>query len=289
MAISSRRPTRTRTRTRPRFTLLVLVLASITILTLWYRGAANHWLNGAKGWAADVFAPVQTAVTGAFRPVANFFEGAASYGSLKAQNAKLRQEVTALRAQSALASTYRRQAQALEAQQHLAFAGTLHQVLTDVVAGSPSNFQDTIELDKGTRAGIQVGMPAVSGTGLVGRVIAVSARTSTVLLVTDPTSAVGVRFGSHGTLALAKGQGQGRSLTVDLVDPGTRLVKGEVMVTSGGQGDLYPPGIPVGRVESASVSPGSLQENVTLKPFVNLDQLEFVSVLKWTPQRGAVP
>lgn len=283
MASSSRRTA------RPRFTLVILILASVTIITLGYKGGTNGWVSGAKGVAADAFAPVQSAANSVFRPIGNFFAGAARYGSVKSENARLRQEIAALRAQSALASSYHRQAIALEAQDHLAFAGTLHQVVTQVAAGSPSNFQGTIELDKGTDAGIKVGMPAVSGTGLLGRVVSVSRLRATVLLITDPSSQVGVRFGDRGHLAVAVGEGKGRLLAVLDVAPGTRLVRHELMVTSGGQGDLYPAGIPVGTVVSASDSPGALQEAVSLTPFVNLGTEQVVSVLLWIPARGAMP
>lgn len=281
--------TRSRRSARPRFTLLVLILASVTIITLGYKGASGRWLAGAKGALSSAFAPVQSALGSVFSPIGNFFVGAADYGSLKSQNAKLHQEITRLQAQGAQADTYRRQAQALEQQDHLAFAGNLHQIVTQVVAGSPSSFQDTIQLGKGSDAGVKVGMPAVSGTGLVGRVIAVSSHRSTVLLASDPSSNVGVRFGAKGQLAVATGAGTGRNLTVNFVAPGTRLTRGEVMVTSGGQGDLYPAGIPVGTVASGSQSPGAPQENVTLKPFVNLDRLQFVSVLVWVPVKGTLP
>jgi rod shape-determining protein MreC len=268
---------------------VVLILASITLITLGYRGSSGGWLRGTRSLAADAFNPVQSAVRSAFAPVGTFFVGAARYGSVKTENAKLHQQVTRLQARAAQADVYRRQVAALRAQDHLAFGQNLPSVVTDVVAGSPSNFQNTVQVDKGSAEGVQVGMPVVSGTGLVGRVVAVSHGQSTVQLASDPNSSLGVRFGPNSQLALAVGQGGGKPLLVDYIPTNTRLTKGEVMVTAGGQGDLYPPGIPVGTVQSAVQKPGSLQETVTLKPFVNLRQLQLASILKWTPGNGAVP
>ncbi len=271
---------------RPRFTLLVLTLASITVITLSFRGGTTGWLGGVRGVATDVFSPIQSAAGAVLGPIGNFLEGAANFGSLKSANAKLRAEVAGLKATSAAASVTKSQLAALAAQDHLSFAPNLAHVVTQVVTGSASNFQDTIQLNRGSGAGIRVGMPAVSGTGLVGTVVQVAADRSTVLLLTAPTSNVGVLYTAKGIstgLALATGQGAGKPLSVSLIGTGTVLFKDEEMVTSGASGSPYPLGIPVGTVSSASQSPGSQSETVTLTPIVHPSQLEFVSILLFKP------
>jgi rod shape-determining protein MreC len=265
---------------------LVLLLASITVITLSFRGGTTGWVGGVRGVATDVFSPIQSAAGDVFGPIGNFFEGAANFGSLKSENAKLRAEVARLKATSSAAGVTESKLAALAAQEHLSFAPNLAHVVTQVVTGSASNFQDTIQLSKGSGAGIRVGMPAVSGTGLVGTVVQVAADRSTVLLLTDPTSNVGVQYTAKGTstgLALATGQGVGKALSVSLIAPGTVLFKDEEMVTGGALGSPYPPGIPVGTVASASQSPGSHSETVTLNPIVDTSKLEFVSVLLFQP------
>lgn len=272
--------------TRPRFTLILLVLASVTAITLGFRGGEGGWLTSVKNGATDAFAPVQSATLAVVRPIGSFFEGAAGYGSLQAENAHLRARLTQLQAQSAQASDLQRQLSALEGLDHLSFAANIPKVTADVVGLSPSNFQDTVELDKGTASGIAVGMPVISGSGLVGRVVAASTSRATVLMVTDPSSNIGVRFGPKGSLALASGQGSGAPLRISYVDPGTKLATGELMMTSGGAGDLFPPGIPVGQVATHAQAPGALSEDVTLAPMVALDRLQYVDVLRWAPTSG---
>ncbi|MGH9127381.1 MAG: rod shape-determining protein MreC [Acidimicrobiales bacterium] len=267
---------------RPRFTLLVLVLASVTVITLSFRGGKTEWLAGVRGVATDVFSPIQSGASAVFGPIGSFFAGAANYGGLKAKNAKLRSEIAGLKAAAADSSVQQRQLAGLNAVSHLPFAPSLAHVVTQVVARSASNFQDTIQLDKGTGAGIRVGMPAVSGTGLVGTVVQVAANRSTVSLITDESSSVGVVFATKNSptsLALATGQGAGQPLSVSLIPPGTKLYKSTAMVTSGISGSRYPPDIPVGNVSSASQAPGSQTEKVLLTPDANMAQLEYVDVL----------
>ena len=61
------------------------------------------------------------------------------------------------------------------------------------------------------------------------------------------------------------------------------MAEGEAVVTSGLQQGLFPPQIPVGRVRGAKITPGQLEQEVTIEPVVDLDRLEFVRVLIWEP------
>ncbi len=271
----------------PRFRLLILILASATILTLNYRSNFSGVIGGIKSTSHDVFAPIQSVASGAFRPVGNFFDSAFHYSGLKAENARLRQQLGQLQGRDLQASATAQEVMALRQMNHLPWVGSLGHVAAQVISTAPSNFVVTVTLDKGSDAGIGKGMPVVSGAGLAGRVVEVSKSRCTVLLISDPTSSVGVRFGTgaNQSVAVASGAGSGARLSVSLVEPSIQLTKGEAMVTSGLQkpGDLFPPDIPVGTVASATYHNGDLQQNVTLDPAAALQRLDLVSVLKWTP------
>jgi rod shape-determining protein MreC len=285
------RSRRTRRARRPRLTIGLLILASITIITLDYRGDARGAVSGLKRAAHDAFAPVQDAVGAVVHPIGSFLAGATHAGAIEQQNAKLRAEVGRLQrealAHRADAATLR----SLEALEHLPWAAgvsalsTVPDVAAEVVALNPSDFAVTVQLDVGRSSGVDVGMPVVGGAGLVGRVIEAWASGCTVRLVTDARSAVGVRVGSPAGYALAQGTGIGRALAVQYIQPGTPLQIGEVLTTSGLQNALFPPGIPVARVTSFSSTPSSTQEAVAAQPVVDLAALQFVDVLQWEPAR----
>ena len=261
--------------------LVLLVLTAGTIITLTYRNKADHVTARIKSWAGDVFKPVETGFRDAFNPVANFFRGTVDYNSERAANARLRQQLGAMRRQSLERADQSRQLRDLLALDNLPFAGSLPKITSEVIATSFSNFQLTLQLDRGAGSGVEVGMPVVSGAGLVGRVVQVARSQSTVLLANDPTSNIGVRDG--GAVGVASGQGQGKALRVDYVPPGQPVHQGDVMVTSGLQGGLYPPGIPVGTVSLAAQPPDSLQEELAVRPVVDLSELQFVDILRWKP------
>ncbi|MCL4422351.1 MAG: rod shape-determining protein MreC [Actinobacteria bacterium] len=352
----------------------MLVLASITILTLDYRGDLKGTISGVKSAAHDVIAPVDSAVDAVLRPIGSFFEGALHYGAAERENALLRHENGALRRKATELAVAEGQVRSLLRQDHLPWVGSLPTVQCQVIALSASNFELTVELDKGTADGIAVGMPVVSGSGLVGQVIETSATRSTVLLITDPRSAVSVALdqptvspkvspttGSHSTLSatttgpgtsatkssattttspgstssnavkppasskasatssrastsptnvsasgtasgtsssraahllptyvqraigLLSGQGSGKPLTVDYVAPGTAITPGAEVVTTGLQGALYPPDLPVGTVIAVRHPADALQETVLVRPAANFFQLDFLSVIIWEP------
>ncbi|HEX2043599.1 MAG TPA: rod shape-determining protein MreC [Acidimicrobiales bacterium] len=269
---------------RQRFVLLLLVLTSITVITLDFRGEDDGFLESVRRGARDVFAPVQSAADRVFAPVGDFFGGLTRYGDVKAENDRLRTELEQARGELLRQAGADRERQQLLELQQLTFAPSIPAVAARVVSDAPSNFQVTVSIDKGSDSGIERGMPVVTGAGLVGRVADVSRTRSTVLLITDRASNVGVRLQTSGDVGVATGEGARQPMRVDLVQLETRVAAGEPVVTSGLQQSVFPAEIPVGRVRSARVAPGALKQEVTVDPVVDLGRLEFVKVLRWRAQ-----
>lgn len=275
------RRTRRARRARRGMTIGLLVLASIAIITVDYRGQAHGVISGAKRGAHDAFAPLQRGVDALVRPVGSFLSGAVHGGDLESQNAKLRAEIGALQRQTLETQATRNALRALEQLDHLPWVGSIPTVTAQVTALGASDFAATVQLNKGSTSGVAVGMPVVGGAGLVGQVIEVWASGSTVRLITDAGSSVGVRFGSGANLALVQGSGLGRKLAVNLIAPGTPLRKGEILTTSGLQNAQYPADLPVATITSFSSTPSATQETVSARPLADLGVLQYVEVLQW--------
>ena len=150
---------------RTRFVLLVLVLAAITLVTLDAARATAAACSGqVRGKAQDAFAPVQDATHSVLRPVGDFFTGVVHYGDVKRENARLRDQLA--RAQGPAGSrrpTAQRELQLLLDQQHLDFVGNIPTVAAEVVDTSSSNFELSVQVNRGTDSGVAVGMPVVAG------------------------------------------------------------------------------------------------------------------------------
>ncbi len=268
---------------RPRITLFILVLASASLITLNYRGGSRFSFVSVKAAVRDVITPVRSTLDNAFSPVGNVITGAFNYGSLKVENQKLKSQIYSAEMTKLASGDAQRQLNQLLRLDNIQFAQGIASVPAQVISMTPSNLQLSFEIDKGQSAGIKLGMVVVGGSGLAGQIVAVGSTTSTVLMVDDPNFAAGVRFGPGGNIALLNGQGMNQALKINLVDPGSPIRVGQVLVTSGLQGEVFPPGIPIARITSISNPLGALQESVKAAPVVDYAGLQYVRVLKWQP------
>jgi rod shape-determining protein MreC len=269
-------------RTSQRITLVMLVLASITVLTLDYHGEVNRGITHVRNGVADAISPFQRGVAAALHPVGDVFSGAVHYGSLEEQNARLRTELGETQRRIAANEQASSAARVTLSLQHLSYLAGLQGTLAEVLSGPTSNFADTIELDKGTASGVGPGMPVVSGRGLVGTVEFASSHTSTVRLVTDPAEKIAVRVSGTSAAWRTVGTGLDSPLTVRYLPASTTTTAGArsggLIETSGLDQGAYPAGIPVATVRTVY---SGLDETLSATPIVNLDNLQYVTVLDW--------
>jgi rod shape-determining protein MreC len=273
MAISP--PTGSRTR------FAVLVLASVTLLTIGLRDVPV--VRDVREGASAVIGPVERAVDTVTTPVRNAWHGVTDYDDLQRENDELRAQAEAAGAEGVRASDAERQLAELSASLDLPWAGNVETATARVVSGPRSNFSHAVQIDKGADDGVAVGMPVVTGAGLVGRVSQTTGGSSTVELLTDPEFRVGVRLSSTGDLGTARGQGRDDPLSVDsAINPRAKVPEGTGVVTSGVDRSAYPPGIPVGTVASTRQGSGGLALDLDVDPLVDVDKLSYLTVMLWT-------
>ncbi len=271
---------------RPRATLALLVLIAVSLITVSFRSPATFRIGSLKNLVSSIVDPTRGLLNEAFRPLGNLYHGVADYPATVAQLHNAEAQVQAMKRRVLEDEGAIGALDQLSRLTNLPWAGTLPSTPAQVIGITPSNLQLSFEINRGTNSGVAVGNPVVGGEGLVGRVVQATSSTATVLMLTDPSSVVGVRIANTGQVGALTGQGSGLPLSVGLVVPGTRLRVGSVLYTSGLQGEIFPPGIPAGRVVSVSNPAGDLQESITVAPLCNYQSLEFVSVLKWLPAGG---
>ncbi len=269
---------------RPRTTLLILVLASITIITLDARGGFHRVTSGLRTVASDAFSPVRSGVDDVIEPVGSFLAGAVHYGAVRQQNQKLQAEIDQLRSQRTAEVDTEQRLKQLSALSHLPFVGNLETVPAEVTNYGTSDFAATVDISVGRDDGVQLNMPVVGMGGLIGQVVQANHSTSTVRLITDGQSQVGVRYGpGANSLAVISGHGPGKPLSASLVPPNTPLAVGQTFITSGLPNAEFPGDIPVATVVSTSNGATASQESVVLEPRADLSHLRYVSVLLYGP------
>jgi len=265
---------------RSRFTLLLLVLTSLTLVTLDFRGFGP--LDQARSSVLSVFAPVGDGASGLFRPIGNFWHGAFAYDDLQHQNDALRAQIDDLQGQVTAGEVAKRSNQELLAQAKLPFVGDLQTVRARVTSGAVANFDETIEINKGSNDGIKKDMPVVTGTGLVGSIVQVSDNRAVVRLVTDTSFQVGVNALGTAFNGVARGQGSDHQLKATM-DVTAQVAPGQILVTRSIPGGRFPSDLPVGTVATVTADDGSLQRAIDVNLLADMQDLTYVSVVLWEP------
>jgi rod shape-determining protein MreC len=263
-----------------RSVLILIVLTAVTLITLDAR--SSGFLDGLRGGARDLLSPVASVFDTVFSPVGDWMSGVTHAGSLRDENARLREQLDEARGRLDAAEAIEAENVQLRELVDLPFLQDADTTSAEVIAGSPGNFQSTVVIDRGTNDGVAEGMPVVSGAGLVGRIVDVSRDQSTVQLLDDPEFGVGVRFtnAEETAVAILGGRTDSDELNMSNLEPTSyAIADDELAVTLGGEDSAYPSGIPVARVSSIeSRGPGQAPD-VLLRPLVDLDGLRFVKVI----------
>lgn len=262
-----------------RLLVVSLVMLSLLTITVDYRGGQSGPLAEAGKGALTVVGALQSAVRRVLHPVASFFSGLAHVGSLQAENQALKERVKELEQEAARNVSIVRERDRLAALFQLKSQLGVTGPAAQVIGQSPGNFEWSVTIDRGSSDGVQLDMPVISGDGLVGHIVQVAPNISKVQLIVDPKSNVAARLAGSGETGLVVGQTQKQDLRLELFDPTVEVVPNELVVTSGYQGGLYPPGILIGFVSHAYSQPGTLQPLVAVRPAVDFSSLEFVVVV----------
>ncbi len=269
---------------RRRAVLALLVLSSFALLTATY----GQQSGGLQRGVSAVFGPLQEGADRALKPARDLvnwfdetFEARGDIDSLQKENQQLRTQVAA--GETALSENDQ-----LRKLLGLRAAGEIpagfETVTGRVIARSPTIWYSTVTIDHGTSAGVAVNDPVVSGDGLVGRITSATAGTAQVTLITDHTSAVSAKVVPAGIQGVIKPEvGNPADLVLDFIDSSKHVREGQTVVTSGWKArelsSLYPYGIPLGRVTEATVAEQEASQQVHVRPFADLRELEFVQVL----------
>jgi rod shape-determining protein MreC len=270
---------------RRRAVLTLLILGSFLLLSVTYGKSPGGLQEGISA----VFSPLQSVADRALKPARDLvgwfdktFEARGENSRLKSDLAKARLQAVA--GQEALQENVQLR-KLLELDRGPALASSAYEPVTGrVIARSPTVWQSAVTLDLGSHDGVRVDDPVVSGDGLVGQVSSVQGGYSQVRLLTDHASAVSAKVVPDGVQGVLRPElGDPEDLILDFIDSTKRVHHGQAVVTSGwrarGLASLFPPGLPIGEVTRASIVEQEASQQVHLRPYADLANLDLVQVL----------
>ena len=174
--------------------ILALLLTTALLLTLDLRG--NPLIDGMRNGFSYAMGPVESATNVVTNPIERIWHGITDYDDLEQENLALQEQVDRLIGTQAAAEAAVIEGKELQALYSLPSLSGIDTEVARVVGYAANNLDQVIEIDKGSRSGIEVGMPVVNQAGLVGKVTQVSANSARVMLVTDARYSIAVKVTS---------------------------------------------------------------------------------------------
>jgi rod shape-determining protein MreC len=156
-------------------------------------------------------------------------------------------------------------------------------VIAEVIAKSPQNFYKTLIVNRGRSSGIDNFMPVVAyqneGKCVVGKIIDVQQFSARIQPLTDQSSYVGAMLMDSRYSGILQGQSPVSDLCLlQYIDRQAELNYGDLVVTSG-MGGVFPKGIAIGEIVSASKQQYGVFQEALVLPLVDFGRLEEVYII----------
>jgi rod shape-determining protein MreC len=283
---------------RRRAVLGLLVACALILLTAYFGEGAGGGLHAIQRGALAVFSPIESVASDAVKPFRDLFGWFGDTFHAKGENKKLKKEVQQLRGQVAQLSGAMRTSRqldritALDGNTNLDSMGPVN---ARVVIASPTAWYSTVNINRGSGDGVRVNDPVIDGDGLVGRVQTVVSDAAVVLLITDPQSGVSARMADTGIPGFVQtgSPGNPNDLLMQRLPRNSTPHVGEMVVTAGTETPayptFYPPHIPIGTVTKVDPNELDTSQQVHIRPFANMHNLDVVQVLTKPSTRSVGP
>jgi rod shape-determining protein MreC len=264
--------------------LALLIIGSFVLLTITYGSGSNGLQRG----VSTVFSPVQGVANGALKPARDLVNWFDQTFDARGRNSRLHDELQEARRRSVGYSAALAENEQLHKLLKLDRGGAIpsgYDLVTGrVIARSPTVWFSDVTIDVGSDEGVGVNDPVVNGDGLVGKVTAVTAGTAQVTLIADHSSAVTAKVVPLAVQGVIRPNvGDPNDLILDFIDSAKHVHAGLSVVTAGwrtqGLSSRFPPNLPVGEVTDASIVEQEAQQQVHLRPYADLRNLDLVQVL----------
>ena len=253
--------------------LLALVLTVVTSLTgKDYPGLAVQ----------TVLTPLRSGAHSMANQVERVFDYVFHYEQLEAENAALKQELADLKSEIRDADSLAREIERYRALLELKEAHEDY-VLVDgyIISRSADDWTSTLTINRGTSAGIQVGMCAITAYGeVVGLVVETGSNYAVVKTVLDSSLEISATIASTGYSGMVSGgytHNHSDMLWMDYL-PDTAVIRNRDQVVTAGS-TVYPRNLILGYVVDAGFDDTGVAKYAVLEPAADIEHLEQIFIL----------
>lgn len=258
---------------RVHFITALILIGALTLVVFRYEGG----LNNVRRASLAVFSYLE-------QPLSQwrvYRKALQTNEDLRRQNIQLLDEVSRLRS-----ARYENE----ELRQLLGYRDSsrydLHPIV--VVGKQITGLNNILTINAGTNVDLDVGMPVVNSSGLIGRIILTGKNRSIVMPYIDIRSRISAKLQGLQTGGIVSWEGKRvDELIMSTIPRTVQVDSGMVVETSGFSNDL-PPNIPIGTVIRTVPDPGKDTQTLYLRPFVNLFEVSEGFVIRFRPDTAVI-
>jgi rod shape-determining protein MreC len=271
----------------PSFGFRFFCYAVLSVVLMFY-DQKGGWLDTARYGLQAAIYPLQLAVNSPSAAWRWLQESFATRESLQAEVDALRDR---LREQQLM--TLRQAALQAENSRLRNLNGVLPEVIEkrlvgEVISVEVSSLRQRLLINRGGRSGVYKSQPVVTGEGVLGQVFRTGPFSSEIILITDAEHALPVTVLRSGVRTIAIGTGRSTALDLPYVPQNYDVKVGDLLVTSG-LGQVFPYGLPVGRVTRVTRDPAEPLAQIQAVPLARIESDREVLFIWSRPDHPAAP
>jgi rod shape-determining protein MreC len=271
----------------PSFGFRFFCYALLSVVLMFY-DQKGGWLDTARYGLQAAIYPLQLAVNSPSAAWRWLKESFATRESLQQQVDSLRNQ---LREQQLI--TMRQAALQAENTRLRNLNGVLPEVIEkrlvgEVISVEVSSLRQRLLINRGGRSGVYKSQPVVTGEGVLGQVFRTGPFSSEIILITDAEHALPVQVLRSGVRTIAIGTGRSTALDLPYVPQNYDVKVGDLLVTSG-LGQVFPYGLPVGRVTKVTRDPAEPLAQIQAVPLAQIEGDREVLFIWSRPDHPASP
>lgn len=238
--------------------------------------------------AQSVAYPFQRTASSVGNWIGGLFGGVGELRRASTENQQLRTQVEQMQNELRDARQKAAEAERLAKLLKLNEQTNYNTVAAQVIARDPSLWFDSITINKGRTAGVEINMPVVTAEGIVGRVVSIGPLSAQVMLITDEKSGAGAvvgQLGQSNAIGSIKGMGENGLLDMRYVSGLEKVQLGDIVYTTGQDG-IYPAGYTIGQVVDLRPGTATQAQVIYIRPSAGLDRLKEVVILQYRPTKN---
>lgn len=260
--------------------IAVAVVAIVVAISI---GVSTSRTGPLANVAGAIRQPIQSATSSVVDWLESIYGYMYQYDQLKAENEELEAQLAQAQAQLQAAEEAISENERLEELLNLSEShADFEYASARIVSRSASNWANTMTLNKGSAAGLEVGDPVITSSGvLVGQIAELGDTWAEMRTIIDLDISVGALVGEAGNAAMVIGDFslmQKGYMRLTYLTEGTNLLNGDTVLTSG-KGGIFPQGLTIGTIVEVHTEAGGQTPYGVVEPACDLDTLSQIFVI----------